>query len=157
MSEQPDTLHPLVAAATAHSRFLRRQLDSRPWLAARLAASVDAPLDATALRDFLRAEHVDDSTLKPALRTTVTKHHGVLTPGALVDNKYRLAERIGRGRKAAEKRLRGRLAIDEAADLVAMFAREQRRYRPRIIGGVPERGNAGAVVVDADEQGMALQ
>ncbi|HNC79079.1 MAG TPA: bifunctional [glutamate--ammonia ligase]-adenylyl-L-tyrosine phosphorylase/[glutamate--ammonia-ligase] adenylyltransferase [Rhodocyclaceae bacterium] len=68
MSEQPDTLHPLVAAATAHSRFLRRQLDSRPWLAARLAASVDAPLDATALRDFLRAEHVDDSTLKPALR-----------------------------------------------------------------------------------------
>ncbi len=72
MSEQPDDqVTPLpqpIVAALACSRFLRRQLDSRGWLAPRLAAGIDKPLDATALRDFLRAENVDENTLKPVLR-----------------------------------------------------------------------------------------
>lgn len=68
MSEQPTELPPSVLAALACSRFLRRQLDSRAWLAERLAASVAGRLDATALRDYLRDEKVDDDNLKPVLR-----------------------------------------------------------------------------------------
>ena len=68
MSEQPTALPQAILDALACSRFLRRQLDSRSWLAARLAASIDAPLDATALRDFLRDEKIDDNSLKPVLR-----------------------------------------------------------------------------------------
>ena len=61
MSEQPTALPQAILDALACSRFLRRQLDSRSWLAARLALSIDAPLDATALRDFLRDEKIDDN------------------------------------------------------------------------------------------------
>ena len=68
MSDQPAILPQPILDALACSRFLRRQLDSRPWLAERLAASIGAPLDATALRDYLRDEKVDDNTLKPVLR-----------------------------------------------------------------------------------------
>ena len=68
MSEQPTALPQAILDALACSRFLRRQLDSRSWLAARLALSIDAPLDATALRDFLRDEKIDDNNLKPVLR-----------------------------------------------------------------------------------------
>lgn len=68
MSEQPTALPQPILDALACSRFLRRQLDSRSWLAPRLAASIGAPLDATAMRDFLRDEKVDDNTLKPVLR-----------------------------------------------------------------------------------------
>ena len=68
MSEQPIDLPQPILDALACSRFLRRQLDSRPWLAERLAASITAPLDATALRDYLREEKVDDNTLKTVLR-----------------------------------------------------------------------------------------
>ena len=55
MSEQPIALPQPILDALACSRFLRRQLDSRPWLAERLAASIGAPLDATALRDAVAA------------------------------------------------------------------------------------------------------
>ncbi len=72
MSEQPKdpaaALPPPIQEALACSRFLRRQLDSRSWLAARLSASIGARLDAGAMRDFLRTEKVDDNTLKPVLR-----------------------------------------------------------------------------------------
>ena len=68
MSEQPTALPQPILDALACSRFLRRQLDSRSWLAPRLAASVAAPLDATTMRDFLRDEKVDENTLKPVLR-----------------------------------------------------------------------------------------
>jgi len=68
MSEQPNTLPQAIETALTCSRFLRRQLDSRSWLAARLASSIAAPLDATAMRDFLREEKVDDNSLKPVLR-----------------------------------------------------------------------------------------
>ena len=56
MSEQPTALPQPILDALACSRFLRRQLDSRSWLAPRLAASIAAPLDATTMRDFLRDE-----------------------------------------------------------------------------------------------------
>ena len=68
MSEQPTALPQPIEDALACSRFLRRQLDSRPWLAAQLVKSIDTPLDATALRDYLRDEKVDDNNLKPVLR-----------------------------------------------------------------------------------------
>jgi len=68
MSEQPAPLPQPVQDALACSRFLRRQLDSRGWLAARLAGSIARPLDATALRDFLREEKLDENSLKPVLR-----------------------------------------------------------------------------------------
>ena len=68
MSEANIILPAPVETALASSRFLRRQLDSRPWLAGQLAASIGAPLDATALRDYLRAEKVDDNNLKTVLR-----------------------------------------------------------------------------------------
>ena len=68
MSEQPTALPQPILDALSCSRFLRRQLDSRSWLAPRLAASIAAPLDATAMRDFLREEKVDDNSLKPVLR-----------------------------------------------------------------------------------------
>ncbi|MBL8454430.1 MAG: bifunctional glutamine synthetase adenylyltransferase/deadenyltransferase, partial [Zoogloea sp.] len=68
MSEQPIALPQPILDALACSRFLRRQLDSRPWLAEKLAASIATPLDATALRDYLREEKVDDNTLKTVLR-----------------------------------------------------------------------------------------
>lgn len=72
MSEQPRdpaaSLPKPIEDALACSRFLRRQLDSRSWLGPRLAASIDQPLGAAALRDFLRDEKVDDNTLKPVLR-----------------------------------------------------------------------------------------
>lgn len=68
MSEQPAQLPQPLLDAIACSRFLRRQLDSRPWLTERLIASINAPLDATALRDYLRGETLNDNTLKPVLR-----------------------------------------------------------------------------------------
>ena len=68
MSDQPTALPQSALDALACSRLLRRQLDSRPWLTERLIASIDAPLDATALRDYLRGETLDDNTLKPVLR-----------------------------------------------------------------------------------------
>jgi glutamate-ammonia-ligase adenylyltransferase len=68
MSEQPTALPQPIEDALACSRFLRRQLDSRPWLAERLSRSITRPLDATALRDYLRDEKVDDNNLKPVLR-----------------------------------------------------------------------------------------
>jgi [glutamine synthetase] adenylyltransferase / [glutamine synthetase]-adenylyl-L-tyrosine phosphorylase len=68
MSDQPTALPQPIEDALACSRFLRRQLDSRPWLLERLATSIARPLDATALRDYLRDEKVDDNNLKPVLR-----------------------------------------------------------------------------------------
>ncbi|MDD3354832.1 bifunctional [glutamate--ammonia ligase]-adenylyl-L-tyrosine phosphorylase/[glutamate--ammonia-ligase] adenylyltransferase, partial [Zoogloea sp.] len=68
MSEQPTALPQPILDALECSRFLRRQLDSRSWLSSRLSPGLQAPLDATALRDFLREEQVTENSLKPALR-----------------------------------------------------------------------------------------
>src|SRR5690606_37187655 len=57
-----------ICQAATLSRFLRRMLDSRPWLGERLAAHFDHPVDAEAMQAFL-AERIDGTeTLKPALR-----------------------------------------------------------------------------------------
>ncbi|NTV12048.1 MAG: bifunctional glutamine synthetase adenylyltransferase/deadenyltransferase, partial [Zoogloea sp.] len=63
----PDLPEP-VRNAIDCSRFLRRQLESRPWLAGRLAATLERPLDAAMLRAFLHDEGLDEANLKPVLR-----------------------------------------------------------------------------------------
>ncbi len=68
MSEASAPLPAAVQHAVSCSRFLARQLASRSWLADALARSIEHPLSAAALRDFLHAEKVDENTLKPALR-----------------------------------------------------------------------------------------
>jgi len=50
------------------SRFLRRMLDSRPWLGAQLAAHLDRPVDAEAMQTFLAERGLGADRLKPALR-----------------------------------------------------------------------------------------
>ncbi len=62
---------PVIEAAQL-SRYLSRMLDSQPWLAAELVASIDAPIDADAMRAFIRAREAGadsvDAALMPALR-----------------------------------------------------------------------------------------
>ncbi|AUL99337.1 bifunctional glutamine synthetase adenylyltransferase/deadenyltransferase [Rhodocyclaceae bacterium] len=57
-----------VRQAADLSRFLRRMLDSRPWLGAQLAAHLDHPIDAEAMQTFLAERGVCADRLKPALR-----------------------------------------------------------------------------------------
>lgn len=58
-----------IAQAARLSRYLQRMLDSRPWLAGQLAVSVDAPIDAEAMQDFLLREGpLNTSTLDATLR-----------------------------------------------------------------------------------------
>jgi len=76
MSSQPaatfDTLPEPIRAAARLSRFLARMLDSRPWLGARLAASIGGPLDADAMHSFLDEQQAAaggaEAALRPALR-----------------------------------------------------------------------------------------
>lgn len=62
----------LLPAAIQHaaglSRYLARMLDSRPWLAEALAASIDAPVDAAAMQAFIAERGADEASLRPTLR-----------------------------------------------------------------------------------------
>lgn len=76
MSSQSASLHDAFPAPIRHaaglSRFLVRMLDSRPWLAQRLATSIDGALDADAMRAFLAEQDAaaggTDVALRQALR-----------------------------------------------------------------------------------------
>ncbi|MCX9157645.1 bifunctional [glutamate--ammonia ligase]-adenylyl-L-tyrosine phosphorylase/[glutamate--ammonia-ligase] adenylyltransferase [Niveibacterium sp. 24ML] len=57
-----------LAPALAASRYLQRELNARAWLADLLASSIDAPLSANAMRDFLACEAPDEAQLKRGLR-----------------------------------------------------------------------------------------
>ncbi|NMG67250.1 bifunctional [glutamate--ammonia ligase]-adenylyl-L-tyrosine phosphorylase/[glutamate--ammonia-ligase] adenylyltransferase [Azoarcus indigens] len=63
----PDT-PPDFSNAAGLSRFLSRMLESRPWLAAELARSTGAPLDADAMRAFIAARGADEAALRATLR-----------------------------------------------------------------------------------------
>lgn len=57
-----------IAHAAGLSRYLSRMLDSRPWLAESLAASIAAPIDAAAMQAFIAARGDDEASLRPTLR-----------------------------------------------------------------------------------------
>ncbi len=59
-----DRLGPALAA----SRFLKRELAARAWLAPLLAQTLDAPIPAAAMADFLAREAADEASLKTGLR-----------------------------------------------------------------------------------------
>ncbi|RTL16651.1 MAG: bifunctional glutamine synthetase adenylyltransferase/deadenyltransferase, partial [Rhodocyclaceae bacterium] len=65
-------LPPAVAQARRLSRYLSRMLDSQPWLAEALAASIERPLAEADLQRFVAAREVlhggGDGALRPALR-----------------------------------------------------------------------------------------
>ncbi len=65
------TPQPVIEAAQL-SRYLKRMLDSQPWLAGELAASIDAPIDADAMAAFIRSREAGadsaEAALRPALR-----------------------------------------------------------------------------------------
>jgi len=58
---------PLREAAEL-SRYVARMLQSRPWLADRLGASIDGALDADAMQAFLAEQGLSEDTLSAALR-----------------------------------------------------------------------------------------
>ncbi len=58
----------IIRRATRLSRFLQRMLDSRPWLAERLADGLGQPLDRDAMRAFIARQGSDEAQLRPALR-----------------------------------------------------------------------------------------
>jgi glutamate-ammonia-ligase adenylyltransferase len=57
-----------IRHAAGLSRYLGRMLDSRPWLAETLAASLAQPLDADAMQAFLGRRALSEATLRAALR-----------------------------------------------------------------------------------------
>ncbi|AUN94707.1 bifunctional [glutamate--ammonia ligase]-adenylyl-L-tyrosine phosphorylase/[glutamate--ammonia-ligase] adenylyltransferase [Pseudazoarcus pumilus] len=57
-----------ISRTACLSNFLARMLDSRDWLAARLEASIEARIDADAMRSFIDADHLDEERLGEALR-----------------------------------------------------------------------------------------
>ncbi|MBS0552539.1 MAG: bifunctional glutamine synthetase adenylyltransferase/deadenyltransferase, partial [Proteobacteria bacterium] len=66
------TLPAPIREAARLSRFLARMLDSRPWLGARLAESIDRALDAEAMHAFVDAQDAAfggaENALRPGLR-----------------------------------------------------------------------------------------
>ncbi len=50
------------------SRFLKRELNSRSWLGGLLAKTIDGPITAEAMRDFLVREAPDEASLKRGMR-----------------------------------------------------------------------------------------
>lgn len=78
-----------ITRAARLSRFLRRMLDSRDWLAERLATSTAGPIDAEAMRAFLTTSGpLDDDRLPAALRqlrTWVIAHLAVRDLNGLAD------------------------------------------------------------------------
>lgn len=59
-----DRLGPALAA----SRFLKRELGARTWLAPLLVETLDAPIETVAMEAFLAREAADETSLKPGLR-----------------------------------------------------------------------------------------
>ncbi len=57
-----------VGGAANFSRYLKRMLQSRRWLIAQLEQSIDKPLDADAMRDWLAEQTPDEDALPAALR-----------------------------------------------------------------------------------------
>ena len=57
-----------VVHAAGFSRYLSRMLHSRSWLAERLSASIQGPLDADAMREWLSACAPDEDSLPATLR-----------------------------------------------------------------------------------------
>lgn len=57
-----------IARSAKWSKYLSGMLASRDWLADQLTASVDAPIDAEAMRAFIQADRLDASVLDAALR-----------------------------------------------------------------------------------------
>lgn len=68
MSVAEKTTSEAISHAASLSRFLQRMLDSRPWLAERLAQTLHAPLDADAMQGFLAESGLDETNLRPSLR-----------------------------------------------------------------------------------------
>ena len=68
MSHESVMLPDVILQAARLSRFLQRMLDSRPWLAQRLAASIEDRIDADAMRSFIAEQGADEARLRPALR-----------------------------------------------------------------------------------------
>lgn len=68
MSLDSAMLPDVIRHAATLSRFLQRMLDSRPWLAASLRASIDRAVDADAMRSFIVDHGGDESHLRPSLR-----------------------------------------------------------------------------------------
>lgn len=71
------SLPPSLVRAAAHSRFLGRMLQSRPWLHETLVAHLDTPLTEEAMQAFLDLPSLTEEQLKPrlrALRTWVLCH-----------------------------------------------------------------------------------
>ncbi|WP_374399695.1 bifunctional [glutamate--ammonia ligase]-adenylyl-L-tyrosine phosphorylase/[glutamate--ammonia-ligase] adenylyltransferase [Niveibacterium sp.] len=66
--ETVGTLTERLAPALAASPYLQRELGARPWLAPLLETSIDAPLSADSMRDFLAREAPDEAQLKRGLR-----------------------------------------------------------------------------------------
>ncbi|MDR2030978.1 MAG: bifunctional [glutamate--ammonia ligase]-adenylyl-L-tyrosine phosphorylase/[glutamate--ammonia-ligase] adenylyltransferase, partial [Azoarcus sp.] len=57
-----------IQCAARQSRFLRRMLDSRPWLDECLAGGFERPLDGTAMRAFIARQGDGETCLRPTLR-----------------------------------------------------------------------------------------
>ncbi|APR06085.1 bifunctional [glutamate--ammonia ligase]-adenylyl-L-tyrosine phosphorylase/[glutamate--ammonia-ligase] adenylyltransferase [Thauera chlorobenzoica] len=71
-SSAPDEGLQAVSCARRFSRYLARMLDSQPWLAAALAASIDRPLAAEPMQRFIAARETApggaEAALRPVLR-----------------------------------------------------------------------------------------
>uniref|UniRef100_A0ABX1PJS3 Bifunctional glutamine synthetase adenylyltransferase/adenylyl-removing enzyme n=2 Tax=Aromatoleum anaerobium TaxID=182180 RepID=A0ABX1PJS3_9RHOO len=68
MSVDSSPLPEALRRAASISRFMRRMLDSRPWLAAQLAGSLAQPLDSEAMSSFLASRGLDEARLRASLR-----------------------------------------------------------------------------------------
>ncbi|HRP64877.1 MAG TPA: bifunctional [glutamate--ammonia ligase]-adenylyl-L-tyrosine phosphorylase/[glutamate--ammonia-ligase] adenylyltransferase [Thauera sp.] len=68
----PSGLAPAIAEARRYSRYLARMLDSQPWLASALAASIERPLTDADMQAFIAAREAAsggaDAALRPSLR-----------------------------------------------------------------------------------------
>ncbi|QID18702.1 bifunctional [glutamate--ammonia ligase]-adenylyl-L-tyrosine phosphorylase/[glutamate--ammonia-ligase] adenylyltransferase [Nitrogeniibacter mangrovi] len=62
------TLPAPILAARPYSRYLDRMLGCRPWLAERLAAHLDRPLDTATMRTFVAPATLDRERLRERLR-----------------------------------------------------------------------------------------
>ncbi len=68
MSLESAMLPDVIRHAASLSRFLQRMLDSRPWLAESLTASVDRAIGGDDMRAFIDARGADEAQLRPTLR-----------------------------------------------------------------------------------------
>ncbi len=68
MSAQTKLPPDALQQARSLSRFLGRMLDSRPWLAGQLAASLDRTIDANAMGEFIAERPLDEHNMPEVLR-----------------------------------------------------------------------------------------